>query len=173
MKRFIVIVLSALVVLFATVAADDKAGELKLQQAIDLIESKGDLAKATPLLESVATSPDRALAARGLLYLAKAQERYGKGDAQKTYARLVSDFADQPTVVAEARAAMAGAPAPPQTRRSERLLWTDARATPTYIMSPDGKQLAVRDDVASKADLFVRKIDGKAFVNLTNFAGRR
>ncbi len=43
------------------VLAHDRAHELKLQLAIDLVESKGDVAKATPLLEEVAASPDRAL----------------------------------------------------------------------------------------------------------------
>jgi len=93
MRVFIVTMLATIVVtLTVTVSANDKARELKLQQAIDLIESKGDLARATPLLEDVAKSADRALAARGLLHLAQAQERFGKGDALATYQRIVSGF---------------------------------------------------------------------------------
>jgi len=45
-------------VLTATLLAQDPAREQKLQQAIDLIESKGDVAHAMPLLEDAANKPD-------------------------------------------------------------------------------------------------------------------
>src|SRR4051794_15582048 len=92
MKRTVTILCALALLLSITLSANDKAREQELQQAIDLIESKGDLAKAAPLLEDVAKSPDRALAVRGLLYLAQVQERYGHGDAVATYQRIVSEF---------------------------------------------------------------------------------
>ena len=93
----------------ATMAAlaHDRAHELKLQQAIDLVESKGDLAKATPLLEEIAASPDRALAARALLYLAQAQAAQNKEKARATYQRIIEQFSDQTDVVARAKASSA------------------------------------------------------------------
>ena len=56
------------------------------------------------LLEDVAKSPDRALAARGLLYLAQLQERTDKVAASKTYQRIEKDFSSQREIAAEARA---------------------------------------------------------------------
>ena len=64
--------------LVVVIAAQDPSREQKLQQAIDLLETKGDVVKAVPLLEEVARSSDSSLAARGLLYLGQAQERQGQ-----------------------------------------------------------------------------------------------
>ena len=63
-----------------------------------------------------AKSPDRALAARGLLYLAQAQERHGHKDAVVTYRRLQKEFAADPAVASVARRRIAAlAPRPAQT----------------------------------------------------------
>ncbi len=87
----------------AQVVATDRAGEIKLQQAIDLIESKGDVAKATPLLEEVAGGSDRALAARALLYIAQTQIAKDPAKARATLQRIIQQFPDQKEVVAVAR----------------------------------------------------------------------
>ena len=83
---------AAAILATSALRADDPAREQKLQQAIDLIESKGDLAHAIPLLEDVSKSTDRALAARALLYLGQALERTDKARAKQTYERIIADF---------------------------------------------------------------------------------
>src|SRR6185436_12849075 len=85
LKAFII----GLVAVVATTSllAQDAAREQKLQQAIDLLETKGDAARAMPLLEEVSKSSDRRVAARGLLYLGQAQERQGNTRARATYER--------------------------------------------------------------------------------------
>src|SRR5579863_482823 len=84
-------------------SAADKAREQTLQRAIDLMESKGDLAKAMPLFEDAARSSDRAVAARALLYLGQAQERQGTEKARATYERIVKDFSSQTETAAAAQ----------------------------------------------------------------------
>ena len=95
-------------VLTLTLGAADTARERKLQQAIDLMESKGDVTRAVPLLEDVAKSSDKALAARGLLYLGQAQERQGGDRARATYQRIVREFGNQTELVAEAQRRLNG-----------------------------------------------------------------
>lgn len=120
-RRTVKKILTALVMVgtVATMAlmANDRERELKLQRAIDLVESKGDVAKATPLLEEVAGSPDRALAARALLYLAQAQATQNKEKARATYQRITEQYSDQKDVVAMARARTAAfGPARPSSQ---------------------------------------------------------
>ena len=88
-------------------SAADKAREQTLQRAIDLMESKGDLAKAMPLFEDAARSSDRAVAARALLYLGQAQERQGTEKARATYQRIVKEFSNQTETVAAAQKRLA------------------------------------------------------------------
>ena len=90
-------------VLAAIAFGADTAREQKLQQAINLMESKGDAAKAMPMLEDVARSSDRGLAARALLYLGQAQERQGADKARATYERIVKEFGNQTEMVEAAQ----------------------------------------------------------------------
>ena len=108
MKLKALVMTAITLALGATLLAQDQARERKLQQAIDLLETKGDAAGAMPLLEDVAKSTDQALAARGLLYLGQAQERQGNARARATYERIVRDFASQHPIVAQARSRLAG-----------------------------------------------------------------
>ena len=100
MKRILI----AVVIVAATaLMAADAAREKKLQQAIDLLETKGDASGAVALLEDVAKSSDKTVAARGLLYLGQAQERQGGDRARATYQRIVREFGNQRELVAEAQ----------------------------------------------------------------------
>jgi Tol biopolymer transport system component len=92
--------------------AADTAREQTLQRAIDLMESKGDLAKAMPLFEDAARSSDRAVAARALLYIGEAQERQGTEKARATYERIVKEFTTQTETVAAAQKRLAALGAP-------------------------------------------------------------
>jgi hypothetical protein len=91
------------IVLAAMALAADTAREQTLQRGIDLMESKGDLAKAMPLFEDAARSSDRGLAARALLYLGQAQERQDKQKARGTYERIVKEFGNQTETAGAAR----------------------------------------------------------------------
>jgi Tol biopolymer transport system component len=101
-------VLTAVIVIAAALYAADPAREQTLQRAIDLMESKGDLAKAMPLFEEAARSADKALAARALLYLGQGQERQGADKARGTYERIIKEFGNQTETVAAARKRLAG-----------------------------------------------------------------
>ena len=92
---------------FIALFAADKPREQTLQRGIDLMESKGDAAKAVPLFEDAARSSDRAVAARALLYLGQAQERQGADKARATYERIVKEFGNQTETVAAAQQRLA------------------------------------------------------------------
>src|SRR5690348_9285403 len=99
--------------LAVAMVAADTARERKLQQAIDLMESKGDVAKAIPMFEDVARSSDRGLAARALLHLGDAQQRRGGSQARAIYERILKEFASETETASAARqrlASLGGAP---------------------------------------------------------------
>lgn len=173
MKRLLTTsILTALALTFtATLSGNGQTREQKLQQAIDLIESKGDLAAAIPLLEDVAKSADRSLAARGLLYLAQAQERQGQANARRTYERIVSDFAAQTDIAAQARARLAvlTTGAPLESQQVVKQLWSgagvDALGTPTL----DGRYLSFTD--WETGDLAIRDFSTNTSRRITNTGG--
>lgn len=92
-----------------------------LQDAIQLIETNGDVRSAIPLLQEASKGADRAVAARAWLILGDAYEKLGVGEAVAAYLKA-EGFKDQPAIVAEARV------------RRERLAATTRRIpeTPTF-----------------------------------------
>ncbi len=141
-------ILTALVIVgtVATMAlvAADRERELKLQRAIDLVETKGDVAKATSLLEEVAASSDRALAARALLYLAQAQAPQNKEKARATYQRIIEQFPEQRDVIA--KATLSSAALAPVKRQTDEL--SASRIVSSTLVandvSLDGRLVVVR-----------------------------
>ena len=132
-------------VLAAAAFAADTAREQKLQQAINLMESKGDAAKAMPMLEDVARSTDRALAARALLYLGQAQERQGAGKARATYERIVKEFGNQTEMVAAAQQRLVALGGPRSSGIfANRLLCADCGDSEADF-SPDGRLMVFTD----------------------------
>lgn len=79
----------------------------QLEDAIQLMETRGDLRGAIVILEPLSRSPDRAVAARALLYLGSAYEKLGRAEARRAYEQIVREFTDQPLVVAAARERLA------------------------------------------------------------------
>ena len=75
------LILSTIAAVLALTAAN-RAHETRLQQAIELMETKGDLPGAIKLFEEVAQSPDRNLAARSLLYLGDCRQKLGNVESQ-------------------------------------------------------------------------------------------
>lgn len=86
------------------VLAQNQSPAQQLQEAIHLMETRGDCPAAIRLLEVVAASSDRVLAARALIYAGLCYEKLGKAEARATYQRAIERFADQRDAVAQARA---------------------------------------------------------------------
>lgn len=97
----------------AGLLAAQSAGDL-FQQGLRKERSEGDYAAAIRLYERTikAAGQDRKLAAQALLRIGECQERQGGEAARRTYERLTKEYADQPQVVAEARARMGAMSAP-------------------------------------------------------------
>jgi hypothetical protein len=124
--------------------AADPTREQKLQKAIHLMETKGDVNAALPLLEEAARSSDRAVAARALLSLAQAQEGQGKERARATYERIAKDYADQRDVVAQARVRLKAMNAPRASiGLTARQVWTGSEVDNEGVPTPDGRLLPV------------------------------
>jgi Tol biopolymer transport system component len=97
-----------LVLLCGSVAltAQQRTELQRLQDAVQLLESKGDYAGAIKVLQPLTASKDRAIAARAHLELGGAYEKLGRDDARQEYDKLLT-YEDQPQLVAEARARLA------------------------------------------------------------------
>src|ERR1051325_3013877 len=91
-RRTFAIAGATLALSFCLLSAADRPREQKYQQAVDLLESKGDVKGAIRLFEDVSKSPDRNLAARSLFYLGSCYEKLGSEGAQKAYERIVREF---------------------------------------------------------------------------------
>jgi len=121
----------------------------RFQQAVDLLESKGDVPGALKLFEELAKSPDRSVAARSLLYVGSCHEKLGKDGAQKAYERIVREFADQrePTAEAQARLAALGRAAAAANGRAlaVRRVWAGRNIDVMGAASADGRYLTFVD----------------------------
>jgi WD40 repeat protein len=133
------------IILFTAIAAAlsllaaDRARETKLQQAIDLMGTKGDLPGAIKLLEDAAKSSDRNLAARSLLYLGDCRQKLGQQESRKPYERIIREFAEQKDVVAEARLRLAALGGPGGAGGLvARRVFTDASGV-GGVLTADGK----------------------------------
>ena len=90
-KITVTVAIATTIICAAALLASDSAGEMKLQQAINMVENR-DFTHAIPLLEEVSKSSDHPLAARALMYLGDVQQRQGKESASVTYERIVRGF---------------------------------------------------------------------------------
>jgi Tol biopolymer transport system component len=124
----------------------------QFQEAITLMESRGDCRGAVSLFERVIEGTDRALAARALVYLGTCYERLGRPDPASAYRRITEQFPDQIAAATQARARLAvlarispARRAPPTV--SLRRTWTavppDMAAS--GVASRDGRFLAYVD----------------------------
>lgn len=152
-----------------SLSAADRIRETKLQQAIDLMGTKGDLAGAVKLLEEVAKSPDRNLAARSLIYLGDCREKLGQQESRKPYERIIRDFPDQKEVVAEAQRRLlalelAGGIGHSTGITLRKVSWDAREVSP----SPDGRYFSFTD--WKTGDLAVRDLVTEQSRRLTNTA---
>ena len=130
--------------------AQQRTESQRLQDAVQLSESKGDYAGAITILQPLTASRDSSIAARALLELGEAYEKLGGDGARQAYEKLLK-YDDQPVLVAEARArlarlATAARAALPQTT-TVRHLW-GSRYSVVGALSRDGQALPATDDEA-------------------------
>jgi Tol biopolymer transport system component len=144
--------LTATVVLFSGLAMMGAGSFMEARQAdpaqlafedarrIEVIDR--DLRGAIMKYRDVVTryASNRAVAAIALVRLAACYQQLGQPEATATLQRVVRDFADQPTAVAAARAAMSAArPAvAAQTTVARRVVYEDSEWNPVAV-SPDGR----------------------------------
>ncbi len=134
--------------LFAVVSAAQAPSPSRLfQDAIHLMETKGDYPAALRLFEQIAKGSDRNLAARSLLYAGLCYEKLGKREARNAYERLIRDFADQTDLMTAARARLAaltpaGGSTAPRGMAAHRVL---AEFPPFGALSQDGQRLSFPD----------------------------
>jgi len=142
----------------------------KLQEAINLMETKGDYRAAIRLFEEVTKGPDRSLAARSLLYLGLCYEKLDKEQARKTYQRLIQEFADQREVVTEAKTKISALGRAPDSSTASSMAIQQVFVGPGIdvrkTISPDGRYLSyVERDTGDLA--FLELATGKSH-RLTN-----
>src|SRR5450759_271296 len=102
--------LAALLLSLTVVTVAQLSPQNTFQQAVDLLETKGNVRAAMKLFEETARSSDRSLAARSLFYLGACHEKLGEAQAKEAraaYQRVVRDYADQGEIVAQARVRLA------------------------------------------------------------------
>ena len=141
MKHLLTALLLTLLAVAGLAAITQSAGQ-KLQQAIDLIESQGNLQRAVALLEDVAKGPDRKTAARALLTLGRLRERQGSAEAVPTYERLVKSFGDQTEEVDAAKARISALAKPAARGEPAPRMLCEHCADFYGSISPDGRVMA-------------------------------
>src|SRR3989304_8492554 len=86
-----------------------QSSEELFQKAVQLEEVKGELEQAIAAYKNIVLkySKNQPLAAKSLLRMGRCYEKLGKDEAKKAYERIIKEYANQPEVVAEARARLA------------------------------------------------------------------
>jgi Tol biopolymer transport system component len=153
----------------AVSTAQDPSPSRLFQNAIHLMETRGDYPAALRLFEQIAKGSDRSLAARSLLYAGQCYEKLGKREAQNAYERLIRDFADQTTLVSAARARLtaltpAGGSTAPRGIAAHRVL---AEFSPFGALSADGQRLSFPDWTTGEGQLAVMDLESKQMRTLT------
>jgi Tol biopolymer transport system component len=144
----------------------------QLRQAIDKETVDGDLQAAIKRYQAIADANakgDRAVAAQALLRLAAAYEKTGQAQARTTYERVVREFGDQKSAVAEATNRLAKPTGTSNVVLQQRV-WSPPRSSELYArVSRDGRYLAYTD-WDQKGDLFIRDLAAGTGRRLTNDA---
>ncbi len=120
--------------------------EALLGAALHLEEVEADLEGAIAKYREVLnhSGADRATAGRALLQIGICEEKLGNPEASSTFARVIRDYADEPShrvIVGVARAALAelGGATPSDEPRELRRA---GEMTMTYSLAPDGRRAA-------------------------------
>ncbi|MBC8184011.1 PD40 domain-containing protein [candidate division KSB1 bacterium] len=116
------------------------------QQALLKENGEGDLKAAVEIYEKIVgdTEADRSLRAKALLHVGICWEKMGKETAEKTYKRIISEFADQAGSVIEAKTRLSNLQQNDHERSAGLSLtkvWSKFGIVPKNLrsISPDGK----------------------------------
>jgi len=113
-----------------------------------------------PLFPKKQYSDNREVAAKSLLHLGICYEKLGKQGAQKTYQRIIQEFADQKEVVTEARTRLAALEKPVGPVVAEgmvvRKIWAGSDVDDSGEVSSDGRYISYTD--WSTGDLAIYEI---------------
>lgn len=122
--------------------------ERQLQKAILLETVDGNLQGAIDQYKKIVAQDgnNRATAAKALLRLAGCYEKLGQTEAEKTYRRLISEYADQAAEVVVARTRLAALTRAPATQSGivVRQVWSGPEVDFSGRPSPDGRYLSYR-----------------------------
>ncbi len=169
-RRVLVTVIASLASLTIAIAQNL---EVDLQRAIQNETVTGDLEAAIEAYSAIVARAgrNRAVAAQALLRMARARQKLGDAESRKIYERIVKEFSDQATAVAEARASLAalGATPGPRSGRAARQLWADELVDGQGSISADGRYLSFTD--WSTGDLAIRDLATGTNRRLTNTGG--
>lgn len=152
------------------IIAQERSQALKFQEAINLMETKGDYRAAIRLFEEVSEGTDRNLAARSLLYLGLCYEKLDKEKARQTYQRIIKEFADHREVVTEAKTKISALGRAPSSSTASSMAVQQVFVGPGIDVrkaaSPDGRYLSYVD--RETGDLAVLELATGKSRRLTN-----
>jgi Tol biopolymer transport system component len=160
--------------------------DVLLQAAVNREMVQGDLKGAIEQYKKIADGSDKAIAAKALLRMAGCYEKLGQGDTQKTYERVVRDFADQTESAATARTRLAamqsaavaqvgrGEAAAAPTTVTSRRVWTlpQEGGMDFGAVSHDGRYIPFTDDRVNE-ELFLHDLMTGTDRRVTNGASHR
>jgi len=122
---------------------DSPEYKILFEKAKFTMETKGDLNGAINLFNEIIKKypKEREYAAKSQLYIGLCNEKLGNAEARKAYERVVSDYADQSEIVAQARVRLAalGGPGGAGGLVTRRVL-ADASGV-SGVLTPDGKYI--------------------------------
>lgn len=157
-------ILATVLWLTATTTGQNRSDlEVQLKAAMNKELVDGDLEGAIEIYKQIAATPNapRPVAAKALLQIGLCYEKLGKGEAQKAYQQVLSNYADQTEIASQARtrltelAKSAGSTQP--SAIALRQVWADG--TPLIAMgdiTPDHRYLTFVDFLTG--DLAVRDL---------------
>jgi Tol biopolymer transport system component len=154
MQRVTVAVVVAMAVVAGSLAVvaleaqTTRSPEVALKAAQHQEEVQGDLRGALEEYKKLASSSDRAIAAKALLGMAGVYQKLDDPQARGSYERVLNQFADQTAQAAEARTRLAalGNPRVSGLVTERQILVTDKRLA-SGALTPDGDFLTFVDDL--------------------------
>jgi len=125
--------------------------EVALQAALHVEHSEGDLARAIEMYREIVArhGSNREVAAKALVRTGICLEKLGQAEARAAYEQVLSDYADQTEVAAEARSRLASLDLTVALGAGEGLvvnrIWAGSDVPLIASVSPDGRYLAYTD----------------------------
>ncbi len=147
----------------AVAAQTTRELEVELRAAQYRERIQGDVAGAIATYQRLAAADDRAIASQALLALGQTLGRTGHHDAQTTFARVVSDFADMPAA-AVARNLLGAQRTAGSSQRvlatgpDANQVWSSVSADGRYLpfSDPDTGNVAIRDLTNGRVQLVTK-----------------